>query len=63
LLLRDRLHGQRGGAGLPKTVSAKRKRAAAPRDNPPQSTVVCSYKLGDLVIVVTQHLDARRQSA
>jgi hypothetical protein len=33
------------------------------KPRPPQGMVVCSYKLGDLVIVVTQHLDARRQPA
>jgi hypothetical protein len=33
------------------------------KDKPLQGMVVCSYKLGDLVIVVTHHLDARRQSA
>jgi hypothetical protein len=39
------------------------KKLRPPKDKPPQGTVACSYKLGDLVIVVTQHLDARRQSA
>jgi hypothetical protein len=64
LFLWDRLHWQRGGAGLPKTMSDKKKRPPrSSKDKPPRGMVVCSYKLGDLVIVVTQHLDARRQSA
>jgi hypothetical protein len=45
-------------------MSDKKKRPPrSSKDKPPQGMVVCSYKLGDRVIVVTQHLDARRQSA